>query len=333
MKTVLATAAALLCLGSPVFAQQPAQPAPAPTLPPPTGAAQPAYPYPSGYPAGAAQPAYPYPPGYPYSPGYPYPPAYGYPTPYPNTPGYPPYPQQGYSPYGSPYPGYPPAYGQPPAAGYPPTVVAEPPPAPISSGRWRLGAALIFVPQGTMSYNIKYRGEVLPPAYSGSTSATVGFAAQLQVDLFRYLLVGFAVQYLPSLSWNNPSPQSSTGSNPYGGSAHEIDLLPQLGATIPVARRTRFLAFAAPGYSFLSASGLAITKIYVAPEGAMHGFLFQTGVGMIWSFGEHAFLDFRGAYQWGFQNNKVQSTTTGETADVEVHSRFFGLQAGGGYWF
>ena len=340
MRASIVACATLLCLVKPVLAQvaSPAgagptsamppspnapapapwlqQPAPAPTLPPATG---------------AVQPGYPYPPGYPSSPGYPYPPAYGYPSPSPYAPGYPPYPQ-GYSPYASPYPGYPPAYAQGPAPGYPPMAAVEPPPSPVPSGRWRLGATLVFVPQGTLSYTLKYRGEALV-AYSGNTAATGGIAAQLQIGLFRYLYAGFTLQYLPSLSWKNPITQPSTGTNPYGGSAYEIDLLPQLGANIPVARRICFQVFAAPGYSFLSGSGLTISKALVDPGSTARGFLFQTGIGMNWSLGEHAFFDFRGTYQWGFQNNKVQSATTGQSADLEVHSQFLALQAGGGYWF
>jgi hypothetical protein len=191
----------------------------------------------------------------------------------------------------------------------------------------------LLVPQGTLSYNLRYQGEVLPPAHAGSTAATVGLAAQLQVDLFRYLLLGVAVQYIPSLSWESPASQSSTKDTSFGGSAYEVDLLPHLGATIPVAHRIRFLVFAAPGYSFLSASGLAISKTYVDPGSAARGFLFQAGAGVLWSFGEHAFLDFRGALQWGFQNSSVQSATTGESAELQVHSSLGTLQAGGGYWF
>jgi hypothetical protein len=131
------------------------------------------------------------------------------------------------------------------------------------------------------------------------------------------------------VKWSGASGVSSNN-NLFGGSGRELDLLPQLGATIPVARRIRFLAFAAPGYSFLFASNLV--KVYANP-GTAHGFLVQTGFGMIWSLGEHAFLDFRTAYQWGFQNNKVQSATNGEMADVQVHSSFGIVQAGGGYWF
>ena len=325
VKTVMLAGAALLLLAGSVHAQgvpsadaNPAvaapapnpwmqQPAPAPTLPPPTG---------------AAQPAAPNPPSYPYSPGYsPYAPAYGSPAPYPY--GYPAYPP-GYSPYASPYPVYPPAYAQQPVAGYPP--VAESPPAPVPGGKWRIGAALMFAPQGTLSYSLNYRGEPLL-AYSGSTAATGGVVPYLQLDLLRYLYVGIAVQVLTSVKWSSPAATSGSNNNIFGGSGSEVDVLPQVGLT---SRRIRLLAFAAPGYSLLFASNLV--EVYADP-GTAHGFIFQTGFGMVCSIGEHAFLDFRGAYQWGFQNNKVQSATTGESADVEVHSRFFGLQAGGGYWF
>jgi hypothetical protein len=330
MKTIMFTTAALIVLVRPVIAQPtqtaqpaqpgqpalPAQPAPAPTLPPATGAAQPANPYPTGYP---------------YSPGYAYPPAYGSPAPYPY--GYPPAPQ-GYSPYASPYPAYPPAYppayGQPPAAGYPPAAYAEPPPAPVPSGRWRLGASLMLVPKGTLSYSLNYKGEPLL-AYSGDTATTAGVVPYLQLDLFRYVYLAFAVQILPSLKWSGTSAtSSSSGNNIFGGSGKEVDFLPQVGLSIPASRRIRILAFAAPGYSLLFASNLV--KVYADP-GTAHGLVFQTGFGMVLSLGEHAFLDFRGTQQWGFQNNKVQSATTGVSADVEVHSRFFGLQAGAGYWF
>ncbi len=186
------------------------------------------------------------------------------------------------------------------------------------------------MPQGTLSYNLKIRAEPFL-AYSGSSAATAGVVMPyLQFDLMRYLYVGFAMQYLPSVKWDNAVSGSTSNNNLFGGTGHELDFLPQLGVTVPAARRIRLLAFAAPGYSLLFASGLV--KVYADP-GVAHGFLFQTGFGMICSVGESAFLDFRGAYQWGFQNNKVQSATTGESADVEVHSGLFGLQAGGGYWF
>lgn len=288
------------------------QPAPAPTLPPPTDAAQPAYPYPLGSP---------------YAPGYAYPPAYGASAPYPY--GYPAYPP-GYSPYASPYPAYPPANARPTAADHPPALVAEPPLAPAPSGRWRLGAALMFAPQGTLSYDLIVKGEPQVPPYSSSTAATAGVVPYLQLDLFRHLYLGLAVQVLPSVKGNGNAASSGSNSNIFGGSGREVDFLPQVGLTVPTSRRLRLLAFAAPGYSLLFASNLV--KIYANP-GTAHGFIFQTGFGLLWSLGEHAFLDLRGAYQWGFQHNNVQSPTTGESADIEVQSRFFGLQAGGGYWF
>jgi hypothetical protein len=184
-------------------------------------------------------------------------------------------------------------------------------------------------PQGTLSYSLNYKGEPLL-AYSGSTAATAAVVPYLQLDLVRYLYLGFAVQILPSVKWSSPAKSSGSNNNIFGGSGREVDFLPQVGLTVPTSRRLRLLAFAAPGYSLLFASNLV--KVYADP-GTAHGFLFQTGFGLLWSLGTHAFLEFRGTYQWGFQNNKVQSLTTGESADVEVHSRFFGLQAGGGYWF
>jgi len=187
----------------------------------------------------------------------------------------------------------------------------------------------MFAPQGTLSYSLNYKGEPIL-AYSGSTAATAGIVPYLQLDLVRYLYLAFAMQFLPSVKWGDTTARSSSNNNLFSGTGREVDFLPQVGLTIPAARRLRMLAFAAPGYSLLFASNLV--KVYADP-GTAHGFLFQTGFGMIWSLGEHAFLDFRGAYQWGFQNNKVQSSTTAESADVEVHSRLFGLQAGGGYWF
>jgi hypothetical protein len=192
-----------------------------------------------------------------------------------------------------------------------------------------LGAALVLVPQGTLSYSLNFRGEPIL-AYSGGAATTAGIVPYVQLDLNQYLFVGFAVQYLPSVKWDLGTSSSSSNNNLFGGTGHEVDFLPQVGASVPASRRIRLLAFAAPGYSLLFASGLV--KVYADP-GTAHGFIFQTGVGMVLSIAEHAFLDFRGAYQWGFQNNKVQSATTGESADVQVHSRFFGLQAGGGYWF
>ena len=277
----------------------PEQPAPAPTLPPPTTDTTP--------------PAALSPPGYPYSPGY------AYPVPYP---------------YAMPYPGYPSAYPQTPPAMDPTPAITTTPPAPVPGGRLRLGAALMFSPQGTLSYSLNnYRGESLQ-AFSGSTAATVGIVPFLQLDVLRNLYVAFAVQLLPTVRWNlatsSSSSSASSNNNLFGGSGSEIDFLPQVGITMPASRRIRLLAFAAPGYSLIFASNLV--KVYADP-GTAHGFVFQTGVGMIWSFGEHAFLDFRGTFQWGFQNNTVQSTTTGQSADVEVHSRLFGMQVGGGYWF
>jgi hypothetical protein len=191
----------------------------------------------------------------------------------------------------------------------------------------------MLVPKGTqttLSYSLNYKGEPLL-AYSGDMATTVGVVPYLQLDLFRYMYLAFAVQILPSVKWSSTSATSSGSSNNiFGGSGREVDFLPQVGLSVPTSRRIRILAFAAPGYSLLFASNLV--KVYADP-GTAHGFVFQTGFGMVLSLGEHAFLDFRGAYQWGFQNNQVQSATTGATADVEVHSRFLGLQAGGGYWF
>ncbi len=334
MRSPLVAVAALGFLAGPAFAQS--GPAPGATPAPPTPTASPsAVPAPwlqqqppaqTPPPApGAAQPPYPYPPAYPYPPGYPYSPAYGYPPPAPYPPGYPTYPR-GYSPYASPYPGYPPAYA---GAGYRPAVSAEPPPSPLPSGRLRIGAALVVMPQGTLSYSLNYKGEPLL-AYSGSTAGTAGIVPFVQVDLHRYLYLAFAVQFLPSVKWSLAGPASSSNNNLFGGTGREVDFLPQLGVTVSAARRLRLLVFAAPGYSLLFASNLV--KVYADP-GTAHGFLVQTGFGMIWALGQHGFLDFRGTYQWGFQNNQVQSATTGESADVEVHSRFFGLRAGGGYWF
>ncbi len=335
MRRPLVAVAALCFLAGPAFAQ--GAPTAGATTPAPTASpnAMPGSPGPQQPPpaqtlppaAGAAQPSYPYPPAYPYPPGYPYSPAYGYPAPSPYAPGYPTYPQ-GYSPYASPYPTYPPAYG--PAAGYRPPVVAEPAPSPLPGGRLRIGAALVLMPQGTLSYSlIDDKGEPLL-AYSGSTAGTAGVVPFVQFDLHRYLYLAFAVQFLPSVKWNFGGPASSSNNNLFGGTGREVDFLPQLGVTVPAARRLRLLVFAAPGYSLLFASNLV--NVYADP-GTAHGFIFQTGFGLIWALGQHGFLDFRGAYQWGFQNNTVQSPTTGESADVEVHSRFFGLQAGSGYWF
>jgi hypothetical protein len=148
--------------------------------------------------------------------------------------------------------------------------------------------------------------------------------------LLRYFYLAFAIQVLPSVKWSGTSASAGSNNNIFGGSGREVDLLPQVGLSVPTSRRIRLLAFAAPGYSLIFASNLV--KVYADP-GTARGFVFQTGFGLIWSLGEHAFLDFRGSYQWGSQNNKVQSATTGASADVEMHSRFLGLQAGGGYWF
>jgi hypothetical protein len=270
---------------------------------PPAGqapaAAQPALPPGYGYPPGnVAQPGYGYPPGYVPPPGYNgYPPGYAYPAPYP---GYPPYPQP----------------LQPP-----------PPPEPIPTGRWRLGLMGTFLAQGTLSYKLKYRGDPLL-AYTGGAGSSLGFAPFVEYQATRYVFLGFSLQYLATVKWK-PSATASTNEL-FGGSGKEVDFLPQIGVTIPASRRLHFLAFGAVGYSLVFASDLV--KVYADP-GTAHGLVAQAGAGLLYAVGQKGFLELRGSYQWGFQNNQVKSATTDQNADIEVHSRYFGLHGGGGVWF
>jgi len=341
MKTpvVVATVVVLLVVSAPAAAQEPpslpptgavtpvlvspAAPAPAfppaapaPTLPPPTtGSALPAY----GYPPGSTYPpGYGYPPGYTYPPGYGYPPSYAYPQGYVYPQAYPAYPQ-GYAPY--------PAYA--PATALPDTET----PVVAPTGRWRLGIAAMIVPTGTLSYSLNYRGEA-QLAFSGQTAATGGVRPFAQVDILRFnqlrVQLGLAIQILPTIKWANPS-LSTANNNAFSGSGYEVDVLPELAIGVNVLPRLRLVAFAAPGYSFLSASDLA-SKTYVDP-GTVRGFVVQGGAEITGSFGQHFFLDGRLANQWGFQGSEVGSPTSGETWNAEVHTNLFTVQVGCGYWF
>jgi hypothetical protein len=86
----------------------------------------------------------------------------------------------------------------------------------------------------------------------------------------------------------------------------------------------------APGYSLLFASGMADA---FANSGVVHGFVVQTGGGVLYALGEHGFFSIRGSYQWTFQNNRVQSNTTGESADAQFRFRFVAVHGAAGYWF
>jgi hypothetical protein len=288
--------------------------APAPTLPPPTtGSAPPAYGYPPGYA---------YPPGYGYPPGYSYPPSYAFPQGYGYPPASPPYPQSY-----APYPTYAPANA--PTTALPDTE----PPVVAPAGRWRLGVAAMIVPTGTLSYSLNDRGEA-QLAFSGQTASTAGVRPFAQVDILRFkqvrLQLGLAIQILPTIKWANPS-LSTAGNDAFSGSGYEVDLLPELAIGVNVLSRVRLAAFAAPGYSFLSASDLA-SKVYVDP-GTVRGFVVQAGAEITGSFGQHFFLDGRLANQWGFQDSEVRSLTNDETWDAKVHTSLFSVQVGCGYWF
>ena len=305
---------ALLVGAAPAAAQEapPSTIAPSPALPPATAAPTQTRPT-----TDSAAPAAVYPPGYAYPPGYSYPPSYASPPGYAYPPAYPPYPQ-GYSPY--------------PA--YPSTTVLPDSESPVvvPTGRWRLGVAGMLVPTGTLSYILNYHGEALR-AFSGQMASTVGVRPFLQVDILRArqlkLQLGLAMQILPTIKWANLS--STANNNAFSGSGYEIDLLPELAAGVNVLPRLRLTAFAAPGYSFLSASDL-VGKSYADP-GTVRGFVIQTGAEITGSFGQHFFLEGRFANQWGLQSNQVRSFTSGETADAEVHTSLFSVQLGCGYWF
>jgi hypothetical protein len=192
-------------------------------------------------------------------------------------------------------------------------------------GRWRIGAAGIFFGQGILSYKLNLPGGDTLAYSSGNAAATLGFAPFAQFQATQYLFLGFSMQYIPKVQW---APISSTAANGLpSGSGSELDFLPQLGVTIPVARRLHLVTFGTIGYSLLFASDL------VTDAGTARGLLLQTGVGLLYAMGSLGFLELRGSYQWGYQNSQFQSPNNGETAVIEMHSQYFGLQAGGGFWF
>lgn len=307
---------ALLALATCLFGTATARAQNAPAWPPP---AAPSAPTPAQRstpgPAPGAAPAYGYPPGYAYPPAYGYPPGYAYP------PGYypPPYPA------GYPYP--PPAQGP---GQQPVTVVPATPPTPVPNGKARLGAAFMVFPRGTIDYSLDYRGGPIL-AKAGDAAATVGVSVFYEYQPLRYMFLAAGLQILPTVKWRHGQTTSTPGgTDPFAGSGREFDLLPQIGLTLPVSRVIHLLAFTAPGYSFVQGSDLV--KAYADP-GTAKGFLIQAGAGMTVSIGQHGFVTFRFSQQWGFQKNRVQSPTTGESADVALHTNYTGLHAGGGYWF
>ncbi len=274
----------------------------------PAGAAAPAAP---GAPAAAPAPVPP--------PGYAYPPPYGYPAPYAYPPGYPaPYPAY------PAYPGYPPAYGvyQPARPAPAPT-----PPAPLPTGRWRLGAALMLIPQGHFSYELRYRGET-QLLYARDIQTTGGVSVSAEYDVIRYVYVGLAFQYLPSIEWTNAA---GIVRNPINGKASAYDFLPLIGARYSPTPRLRLLAYAAPGFSIFDASGV---KQYMSSSGTAYGFALQLGGGLLYAIGQHMFFSLRGSYQWTAASKpEVQSLTTSETAELHARFRFVGAQGSLGYWF
>jgi hypothetical protein len=191
-----------------------------------------------------------------------------------------------------------------------------------------LGGTVFLVPQGKLSYQLNYRGEPLQ-AYSRGINDSAGLAGFAEYDLIRYLYVGFAFQIMPSIKWASTS-SSSTDTNSFGGTARMFDFLPHLGVAIPTTPRFSIVAFAAPGYSFFSASDFAGTYTKL---GTARGFVIQAGGGVRYAFGQHGFFEVRGNYQRNYHNEKVQSSTTGESADAQFRFNFLSLHGSGGYWF
>jgi hypothetical protein len=311
-------AAATWLLASTATADTPAAPPSAYPPPAPAGAV-PAYGYPPpGYPPPGYAPPYGYPPGSPppgYAPGYPPP---GYAPPYAYPPGYPP-PTSQPAPTGSPQ-------GRPPAQSF----VTEPSPTIVPTGRSRLGASLVLFPRGTIHYSLDYRGGPIL-ANDGDAASTPGLAIFYELQPMRYLFLAASVQMMSSVKWRH-APTSSLGgsSDVFSGTGREFDFLPQVALTLPASETVRLLVFGAPGYSVVQATNMV--KAYVDP-GTAKGFVMQTGAGAIVSIGQHGFLEFRFSQQWGFQKNRVQSPTTGEWAEVALHTSYTGLHVGGGYWF
>ena len=267
------------------------------------------------------------PTGYPYPPPYAYPPGTGTPpgSPYPPPSAYPP----GYA-YPPAYAGYPPPPGPLPGAELPPPPE---PPSPLPTGKWRTGASLFLVPQGYLSYELKYRGESLL-AYGRGTTATAGVAAFAEVDpiphRWCHLYLAFSLQFLPSIKWEPPPGSASTSGSAFGGAGRELDFLPQIGVAFSPSPRVRLLGYVAPGYSLLFASNLVGV---LADPGTARGFVVQAGTGMVYAVGEHGFFAVRASYQWTYQNHQVQSNTTGESADVHFRFHFIAVHGAGGYWF
>lgn len=286
-------------------ASDPAAGAPSPT--PTTGPA-----------AGQSPYAYPPPPGYAYPPaGYAYPPpGYAYPPPgYAYPPGYGPYPPA--------YPGY---YQTPP--------VAKPtPPFRRPTGDFRLGVNVGAFLSGKLSYSLSFRGEALV-SHSASAAATPGLAIFAEYQPIRFVFVGFTIQYLATVKWAHSAPVDSTSSSPtaspYGGTGHEIDFLPRLGISYPVAPRVRLVASGAPGYSMIDASNMI--KVYADP-GTVRGFTIQGDAGAQISFSEHGFVQGRLSYQSSFLESSATSETTGQTAAIDLHASYWGVNGGIGYWF
>jgi hypothetical protein len=289
--------------GSQPSAPTPATPAP---VPPTANASTPAPAHASPPPP---PPAYPYPPPYGYAPGYVYPP--GYPPP---------------APYG--YPGYPPGYTNYPAP--PQQPPATPPPDLPPSGKWRVGGALLLIPRADLTYDLKYRDEPLD-YYDRGVSTTVGVAAFAEYDVFSHLFVGFSLQYLPSIKWKSLSVAAGATAPPFGGSAREYDVLPQIGGYWNATPRLRLLVYVAPGYSLLDASSLE-TAIPIKHE-TVHGFVLQTGGGLLYAIGQQGFFAIRGLYQRSSHKGQVSSPTTGQTAEPNYFFSFFALQGSGGFWF
>ena len=284
-------------------------PLPAPALPPPAVQTPAPYAYPPGY-------------GYP-PPGYAYPPGYGYPPPgYAYPPAYPQYPQTS--------PQYPQGYpAMAPSPYQTPTLRADEPPWQGPVGWFRLGASLGILPvAGSMKYKLVYRGGPLE-AYTESPAPSAAVSVFAEFQPIRFLFLGVSVQYIATVKWSH-SQIFSSGTEMYGGSGYELDFLPRLGLAIPLTPRVRVLVSGAPGYSRVDASDI---KGGFAKLGTLTGFVVQGDIGAIVSFTQHGFAQGGVTSQWGFQDNTVTSTTTGQNATAELRSTYVGFHAGIGYWF
>jgi len=275
--------------------QMPAPPAPAPAPPASTAPSPPVYFYP---------------------PGAPYPPGYGYPL------GYPLYP--------SPAPPAASTTGLAQAQPVEARPVTEPvPEEPRALGWLRLDASFVVFPLGTLSYKFSRAGEA-QAFLSGDASATPGLSISAEFQPVRYIFFGLSFQYLATVKWSDTSSPVDSGSSLYGSSGYQTDFLPTVGLTLPVGSWICLLVSAAPGYSRINASGMV--KGYTDP-GTVTGFVLQAGLGLLLSFSSHGYAALRATQQWGYQSSETAGPANGDVVTTELHSSYFGLHIGVGYWF